>query len=146
VKTLERAFFEELAGDRVVTGLFAVFALVTLTLATVGLYGLISYAVSQRAREISVRVALGARRSDVLRLVMGQGGRLVLVGLVAGLALGLAMARVMASGLLGVGVSPHDPLTFTLVPAVLVVVSLLATLVPARRASRLDPAAVLRSE
>jgi ABC-type antimicrobial peptide transport system permease subunit len=77
---------------------------------------------------------------------MGQGGRLVLVGLAIGLALGLTMARVMASGLLGVGVSPHDPLTFTLVPAVLALVSLLATLVPARRASRLDPASVLRSE
>jgi putative ABC transport system permease protein len=146
VKTMERAFFEELASDRVVTGLFAVFALVALTLATVGLYGLISYAVSQRSREIGVRLALGARRSDVLRLVMGQGGRLVLVGLVAGLAIGLVMARLMASGLLGVGVSPHDPLTFTLVPTVLVVVSLVATLVPARRASRLDPASVLRSE
>jgi putative ABC transport system permease protein len=146
VKTMERAFFEALAGDRVVTGLFAVFALVALTLATVGLYGLISYAVSQRAREIGVRVALGARRSDVLRLVMGQGGRLVLLGLVVGVALGFAMARVMASELLAVGISPHDPVTFAIVPGVLVLVSVLATFVPARRAARLDPASVLRSE
>jgi ABC-type antimicrobial peptide transport system permease subunit len=146
VKTMERGFFEELAGDRVVTGLFAVFALVALTLATVGLYGLVSFAVSQRSREIGLRMALGARRGDVLRLVMAQGGRLVLVGLATGLGLGFAMARVMASGLLGVGISPQDPLTFVVVPGVLVVVSLLATLVPARRASRLDPASVLRSE
>jgi ABC-type antimicrobial peptide transport system permease subunit len=143
---MERAFFEALASDRVVTGLFAVFALVALTLATVGLYGLISYAVSQRSREIGVRIALGARRGDVLRLVMGQGGRLVLVGLVVGVGLGLAMARVMASGLLGAGISPQDPVTFVVVPGVLVLVSVLATLIPARRASRLDPVVVLRSE
>jgi ABC-type antimicrobial peptide transport system permease subunit len=93
-----------------------------------------------------VRLALGARRSDVLRLVIGQGSRLILTGLVIGLALGLAMARVMASGLLGLGISPHDPVTFTVVPAVLVLVSFLATLLPARRAARVDPASVLRSE
>ena len=146
VKTMERALFEELAGDRVVTGLFIVFALVALSLATVGLYGLVSYLVSQRSREIGVRLALGARRSDVLRLVIGQGSRFILAGLVIGLALGLAMARVMASGLLGLGISPHDPVTFTVVPAVLVLVSFLATLLPARRAARVDPASVLRSE
>ncbi|HEY7516542.1 MAG TPA: FtsX-like permease family protein, partial [Vicinamibacteria bacterium] len=144
VKTMERVFFEELAADRVVTGLFAVFAAVALALAGVGLYGLVSYGVSQRTREIGVRLAVGARGSDIVRLVMHDGMRLVLSGLGVGLVLGYALARVMASVLRGV--SPHDPLTFGVVPATLALVALAATLVPARRAARLDPVRVLRSE
>ena len=114
VKTMERAFFETLASNRVITGLFAVFAAVALGLATVGLYGLISYTVSQRTREIGVRVALGAEPRDILRLVLGQGLRLAALGLALGLLLGFGLARVMASAL--VGVSATDPLTFTVVP------------------------------
>jgi len=144
VKTMERAFFEELASNRVITGLFVAFAVVALGLATVGLYGLISYTVAQRTREIGVRVALGARRGDILRMVVGQGFRLVALGLAAGLFLGLALSRVMAGAL--VGVSATDPLTFTVLPLVLGVVALLASAVPARRAACLDPAAVLRAE
>jgi putative ABC transport system permease protein len=144
VKTMERALFEDLASNRVITGLFAVFAAVALGLATVGLYGLISYTVSQRTREIGVRVALGARRGDILGLVLGQGARLLGLGLAAGLLLGLALSRVMASAL--VGVSATDPVTFTVVPLALAAVALAATAIPARRASRYDPAAVLRAE
>ena len=144
VKTMERAFFEALASDRVIMGMFVTFAGVALGLATVGLYSLISYLVSQRTREIGVRMALGARRSDVLRLVLGQGGRLVLMGLGLGIAVGLGLARLMASAL--TGVSPSDPLTFTLVPLLLAAIGLVATAVPAWRAARVDPAVVLRGD
>ncbi len=144
VKTMHRAFFEELASNRVITGLFAVFAGVALGLATLGLYGLVSYTVSQRTREIGVRVALGARRRDILRMVLGQGMRLVALGLGFGLLVGLGLSRIMASIL--VGVSATDPLTFTLVPLVLGLVAFGATVIPARRAARCDPALVLRSE
>ena len=89
-------------------------------------------------------MALGARRSDVLRLVLGQGARLVLVGLGLGLAVGLGLAQLMASTL--VGVSPRDPLTFTVVPVLLAVIGLVATVVPARRAAGVDPAVVLRGD
>jgi predicted permease len=144
VKTMDRALFEALASNRVITGLFAVFAAVALGLATVGLYGLISYSVAQRTREIGVRVALGARRADILRLVLGQGLRLAAGGLALGLVVGLGLSRVMASAL--VGVSATDPLTFTVVPAVLALVAVVATTLPARRAARTDPAVVLRAE
>ena len=107
VKTMERAFFEELASNRVITGLFIVFAGVALGLAAVGLYGLISFTVSQRTREIGVRVALGADRRQILRMVLGQGLRIAGLGLALGLLLGLGLSRVMASVL--VGVSPTDP-------------------------------------
>jgi putative ABC transport system permease protein len=144
VKTMHRAFFEALASNRVVTGLFVLFASVALGLAAIGLYGLVSYTVSQRTREIGVRVALGADHRDILRLVLGQGLRLTALGLVVGLPVGLGLSRVMASLL--VGVSPTDPLTFTVVPVTLGLVALLATAVPARRAARCDPAVVLRAE
>jgi len=144
VKTMERAFFEQMASNRIITGLFAVFAAVALGLATVGLYGLISYTVSQRRREIGVRLALGAPRGTILRLVLGQGLRVAAVGLGVGLILGLGLSRVMASAL--VGVSATDPVTFTVVPAILGLVALAATVIPARRAARYDPAVVLRAE
>jgi predicted permease len=144
VKTMESALFETQASNRVITGLFAVFAAVALGLATVGLYGLISYTVSQRTREIGVRLALGARRVDILRLVLGQGLRLAALGLALGMLLGLGLSRVMASAL--VGVKAADPVTFTVVPVVLGLVALVATAIPARRAARCDPAVVLRAE
>jgi predicted permease len=144
VKTMEGALFEAQASNRVITGLFAMFAAVALGLATVGLYGLISYTVSQRTREIGVRLALGARRGDILRLVLGQGLRLAALGLALGMLLGLGLSRVMASAL--AGVSATDPVTFTVVPVVLGLVALVATAIPARRAARCDPAVVLRAE
>jgi predicted permease len=144
VKTMQRAFFEELASNRVITGLFIVFAGVALGLAAVGLYGLLSFTVSRRTREIGVRMALGATRRQVLALVLRQGLWIAGLGLVLGLLPGLLLSRVMASVL--VGVSPTDPVTFTVVPLTLALVALLAILVPARRAARHDPAVVLRAE
>jgi len=144
IKTMERAFFEALASDRVITGMFVLFASVALGLATLGLYSLISYLVSQRTREIGVRMALGASRANITQMVLRQGARLVLAGLGIGILLGLGLARVMAGAL--AGVSPHDFVTFTLVPLLLGAVGLLATVVPAVRAARVEPAAVLRSE
>jgi predicted permease len=143
-KTMERAFFEARSAERLITGMFVLFASVALGLAILGLYSLISYLVSQRTREIGVRVALGASRADVTRLVLRQGARLVLAGLALGLLLGLGLARVMAGAV--AGVSPIDSVTFTAVPLLLTVISLLATAGPARRAARVEPAVVLRAE
>jgi ABC-type antimicrobial peptide transport system permease subunit len=114
-----------------------------LALAAVGIYGVIAYMVSERTQEIGVRVALGAQSNDVLRLVMQQGVRPVLVGTVVGLLGALAVSRALA-GLL-VGVSPNDPLTFVLSTLVLVAIAFAGCYVPARRALRVDPIVALRS-
>jgi len=117
VKTLEQALFEAAASDRVIMGMFVLFAAVALGLGILGLYSLVSYLVSQRMREMGVRVALGASRADIVRLVLTRGAGLVAVGLVAGLPVGLGLSRVMAGVL--TGVSPTDAVTFTLVPLTL---------------------------
>jgi predicted permease len=144
VKTMEQALFEAEASDRVIMGMFILFATVALGIGTLGLYSLVSYLVSQRTREMGVRVALGASRSDIMRLVLRRGAGLVAAGMVLGLPVGLGLARVMA-GVLS-GVSPTDAVTFTLVPLTLGAVGLLATVVPARRASRVPPTLALRAE
>jgi putative ABC transport system permease protein len=113
-------------------------------LAVVGLYGVISFLVAQRTQEIGVRMALGADRGDVLRMVMAQSLRLVVCGVVVGLAAALALSRVLASLLFGVG--PRDPVTFALVALLLLMIALLATLTPARSASRVDPMVALRCD
>ncbi|MCI0567425.1 MAG: ABC transporter permease [Acidobacteria bacterium] len=144
VKTLEEHVAVMLAAVRLTTWLVSLFGLVALFLASLGLYGLISYAVLQRTREIGVRMALGARRGDVLRLVVGQGMKLILVGLALGLTAALLLTRLVA-GLL-FGISPVDPLTFAGIPLLLAGVALLACFLPARRASRVDPMIALRVE
>jgi predicted permease len=120
------------------------FAILALILGTIGLYGLISYSVSQRTREIGIRIAIGAERGDILRLVLSHGIRLILIGLVAGTVASLGLTRLMNSLLYAVGA--NDPLTFVGVAILLALVALLACYVPARRATRVDPIVALRYE
>jgi ABC-type antimicrobial peptide transport system permease subunit len=113
-----------------------------LAIAAVGLFGVLSYSVAQRSREIAVRSALGARPSAIVRLVVVQGLAVALAGTVAGLVLSLALGRWISTFLYGV--TPHDPLTFIAVPLALLTVAAVACFVPARRAATLDPLQVLR--
>jgi putative ABC transport system permease protein len=143
-QTLDQLLSTSVAPRRFNMLLLGIFAGVALVLAAVGLYGVMSYSVSWRTREIGIRMALGARRADVLRLVVRQGMTMTLIGLALGLVGAFSISRVLR-GLLH-GVSPTDPLTFVAVSIVLLVVALLACLVPARRATRVDPIIALRTE
>ena len=133
-----------LAIPRFATSLVGLFAVLALLLAAIGLYGTIAYGVSQRTREIGVRIALGARTGDVSTLILGGGVRLALAGLAIGLIGALASVRLL-KGLL-YGVSPTDPIVFVAIPVVLIAVSVLASYLPARRAARVDPVIALRAE
>jgi ABC-type antimicrobial peptide transport system permease subunit len=124
--------------------LLAAFAAVALVMTAVGLYGVISFSVSQSTRELGIRVALGARAGDALRLVMGRGMLLTLVGLVLGLGGAWGLTRVMAGLLFGVGTT--DAVTFAGVALLLATVAAIACYVPARRATKVDPIVALRSE
>jgi putative ABC transport system permease protein len=143
-QTLEQLLGTSVAPRRFNMMLLGIFACVALVLAAVGLYGVMSYSVTWRTHEIGIRMALGAKRADVLRLVVRQGMILALIGLGIGLIGALSLSRVMRSMLHGV--SPTDPLTFTGVSIVLLGVALLACLIPARRATRVDPIVALRNE
>jgi macrolide transport system ATP-binding/permease protein len=144
VKTMEEHMGVSLFPARVAATLLGSFGLLALLLAAMGVYGVVSYSVAQRTREIGIRLALGARARDVLRLVAGRGMLLVTVGIVAGLAFALVLTRFMEGVLYGV--SATDALTFTLVVVLLAAVALLACLVPARRATKVDPMVALRHE
>jgi ABC-type antimicrobial peptide transport system permease subunit len=130
--------------SRVGAMLAAAFGVLALTLATVGIYGVVAYTVSRRTRDIGIYVALGARPKDVLRMVLGHGMLVVGIGVATGLAGGFAISCLMAQFLYGV--SPADPVTFVSVGVVLAAVTLLAHYVPARRALRVDPIVALRYE
>jgi predicted permease len=144
VETMDEVIAGSLAARRLSMLLLAVFAMLALLLSCVGVYGVISYVVGQRTREIGVRMALGAQPKDVMRLVLAQGARMALVGVAAGLAAALGLTRLMANQLFGV--TAHDPLTFAAVAIVLTMVALLACYLPARRAVRVDPLVALRCE
>lgn len=142
--TMDQMMVRTHAPQRFVMLLLSIFGGLALVLAAVGLYGVSSFAVSQRTREIGVRIALGARRSDVLRMILSEGLKLVLVGGVLGVGAALALTRVLQE--MVYGVSTRDPLILTLVSLLLVAVSLAACYVPARRALRVDPIVALRYE
>ena len=132
------------AGARYRTTLLGLFALLAMILAATGIYGVMSYSVAQRTQEIGVRMALGARPLDVLKLVVRQGMMLALIGVIVGLAGAFALTRVMSSLLFGV--TERDPITFVAVAALLIVVAFIACFVPAHRATRVDPLITLRCE
>lgn len=144
VATMEQALADSVAQPRFRTFLLAAFAAAAVLLAAIGIYGVIAYSVAQRTHEIGVRMALGARRSDVLRLVVGQGANLALAGIGLGLAGALALTRVLASLLFAV--SATDPLIFAIVSLLLGAVALAASFVPARRAAFIDPHVALKYE
>ncbi|MGB7227707.1 MAG: FtsX-like permease family protein, partial [Candidatus Acidiferrales bacterium] len=144
VETMQETIDRSLAARRFAMILLGVFAAVALVLACIGIYGVISYLVGQRTHEIGVRIALGAQRSDVLRLVLGQGAKMALLGVAIGIAAALALTRLMTNQLFGV--SAHDPLTFGGVALVLIIVALVACYIPARRAMQVDPIVALRYE
>jgi putative ABC transport system permease protein len=144
VETMEQVLSESVARRRLYMILLVVFAGAALLLAGVGIYGMVAYSVNQRIREMGIRIAIGAERGDVLRLVLGQGAKVALLGIVIGIAAALGLTRLMTSLLFGV--SATDPLTFVGVAGLLTLVALGASFLPARRAMRVDPMAALRHE
>jgi len=144
LRNLDELVHISLFSYRTAAALSATLGALGLLLATIGLYGVLSYSVSQRTHEIGVRMALGAQPLDVIGLVIGQGARLVGIGIIVGIAASLAVTRLMSSLLFGV--TAGDPLTFVSVAVLLTLVALAACYIPARRAMHLDPMEALRYE
>jgi putative ABC transport system permease protein len=144
IKTMEQKRTDVIAPDRLNFILFGLFATLALTLAVAGLYGVISYIVAKRSKEIGLRMALGAQVTDILHLVLAYGMKLVIFGVCIGLAAAFGSTRLLESLLFGV--TPTDPLTFIFIPVLLVGVTLIACWIPARRATKVDPMIALRQE
>jgi ABC-type antimicrobial peptide transport system permease subunit len=143
-QTEEEVVASSIASQRFSLILLGAFAGLALLLASIGIYGVLSYLVGQRTPEIGVRMALGAQRLDVLRMVLGDGARMMLVGAAIGLVAALALTRLMASMLFGV--RPTDPITFAAVVVLISGIALFACYLPARRAAKVDPMVALRYE
>jgi ABC-type antimicrobial peptide transport system permease subunit len=144
ISTLEATVLRSIARERSTMRLLGAFAIIALFLALIGVHGVLSYTVSQRRRELGVRLALGAERRNVLSMVVGQGMRLVAVGLVIGLLAAAAGTRLLSTLLFGV--DTIDPLTFGAVSLLVGTVALVAAWLPARRATAIDPAITLRTD
>jgi putative ABC transport system permease protein len=142
--TMEQRVAKSVASKRFVMFLLGAFSILALGLSAVGIYGVMAYLVTQRTQEIGVRMALGAQKRDVLKLVVGRGMILAIIGTAIGLAASLALTRLMRSLLFEV--TPTDWLTFVTASTVLLTVALLACYIPARRATKLDPLVALRHE
>ena len=143
-ETMSDVIADSLAEKRFAMELLGVFAVLAVILSAVGIYGVISYIAAQRTQEIGIRMALGAEKGSVLRMVLREAGVMALIGVGIGLVAAFALTRLMASILFGV--STHDPLTYVGVAALLMLVALAACYIPARRAARVDPMVALRYE
>lgn len=144
VRTMQEVYDKSMARASFTLVMLGIAGAMALVLGLIGIYGVISYTVSQRQREIGIRLALGAQTTNVLRMVLGQAGKIALVGVVIGMGAAFALTRVMTSLLFGV--TAHDPVTFAAVAALLLFVALLACYMPARRATKVDPMVALRYE
>src|SRR6185437_8494391 len=143
-RTMQENIATSVSDPRFRTMLLGIFAASALLLSIIGLYGLMAYSVAQRTAEIGIRLALGAQRGDVMKMIIGDGLKLVLIGVALGIGGAFALTRLLARFLYGV--VPNDPATFVAVPVILAVVALVACWIPARRAMRIDPMVALRYE
>ncbi|HET6892333.1 MAG TPA: FtsX-like permease family protein, partial [Pyrinomonadaceae bacterium] len=144
VRTMHDIRAESIASERLNLTLFSIFAGIALVLAVVGIYGVMSYSVTQRTHEIGIRMAIGAQPRDVFRMILGQGMILAVIGIAIGLVAAYGLTRLMATMLFGVG--PTDPATFVAIAVILAVVALLACYLPGRRATKVEPVVSLRYE
>jgi putative ABC transport system permease protein len=144
LRTMEAVFGDSVTRQRFLSLLLGIFAVVALVLAAIGTYGILSYMVTERQREIGIRMALGAGNGQVVRLVLGQGLGIAVIGIVLGMVGAFGLSPLVASLLFGV--SPADPATFGAVAAVIAGVAAVACVVPTRRATRVDPLAAIRME
>jgi putative ABC transport system permease protein len=144
METLDQYFAQSVAVPRFITLLMSGFAGFAVLLASLGVYGVMSYMVARRTHEIGIRMAIGAKQRDVLKLVLGQGSRPTLIGLAIGVSGALALTRFLSTLLYGI--EPTDALTFFVVSLILTAVAFIASYIPARRATRVDPLVALRYE